>query len=83
MTYRPNAVVETRFSDQTDRIYYNSSGRMAIQIHSGDHGLPKNHTRGAHGEHAHEFIYNEAGKPSGRIERELTDTERKENGDIL
>lgn len=83
MNYRTNAIVETRFSDQTDRIYYDSSGRMAIQIHSGDHGYPKQHSFGDHGEHTHEFVYDDDGNIVSRFERELTDAEREENGDIL
>lgn len=83
MTYRPNAVVETRFSAQVDRIYYDSSGRMSIQIHSGDHGNPHQHQWGTHGEHAHDFLYDDAGTFKRRTDREITEQERKENGDIL
>lgn len=83
-TYRPNAVVETRFPEkQIDRIFYDGQGRMAIQIHSGDHGSPKQHPYGQHGEHGHDFIRDEDGKIIDRTTRELTDKERKENGDIL
>lgn len=82
--YKPNAVVETRFPEkQVDRIFYDSQGRMSVQVHSGDHGRPKYHKRGIHGEHAHEFVYGSDGNITDRIERELTDIERKENGDIL
>lgn len=82
--YRPNAVVETRFPEkQIDRIFYDSQGRMAIQIHSGDHKSPKLHPYGQHGEHGHDFIRDEKGKIIDRTTRELTDEERKENGDIL
>ena len=56
---------------------------MAIQIHSGDHGSPKQHPYGQHGEHGHDFIRDEDGKIIDRTTRELTDKERKENGDIL
>ena len=83
-TYRPNAVVETRFPKrQIDRIFYDGQGHMSIQIHSGDHGYPKSHRRGVHGEHAHEFVYDDNGTIISRFERELTDAERKENSDIL
>jgi len=57
-------------------------GCMAVQIHSGNHGQPKHHRRGKHGEHAHDFLYDDSGK-CDRRERELTDRERKENSDIL
>ncbi len=84
MTYRPNAVVETRFSEkQVDRVFYDGQGRMSVQIHSGDHGNPHQHKMGTHGEHAHDFMFDDFGKLKGRVERELTDQERVENGDIL
>lgn len=83
MQYRPNAVVETRFSGQIDRIFYDEYGRMSVQIHSGDHGQPKYHALGKHGEHAHDFLYDSSGAMKDRVERELSDREREENGDIL
>ena len=83
MQYRPNAVVETRFSEQIDRIFYDEYGRMSVQIHSGDHGQPKYHALGKHGEHAHDFLYDSSGAMKDRVERELSDREREENGDIL
>lgn len=83
MRYRPNAVVETRFSEQIDRIFYDEHGRMSVQIHSGDHGQPKYHALGKHGEHAHDFLYDSSGAMKDRVERKLSDREREENGDIL
>jgi hypothetical protein len=83
-TYKPNAVVETRFPEkQIDRIFYDSQGRMSVQVHSRDHGSPRLHPYGQHGEHGHDFIRDETGKIIDRTTRELTDGERKENGDIL
>lgn len=83
-TYRPNAVVETRFPEkQIDRIFYDSQGRMSVQVHSRDHGSPKLHPYGQHGEHGHDFIRDKNGEIIDRTTRELTDAERKENGDIL
>jgi len=84
MTYRPNAVVETQFPEkQIDRIFYDGQGRLTVQVHSRDHGSPKLHPYGKRGEHGHDFIRDENGKIIGRTTRELTDEERKENGDIL
>lgn len=83
-TYKPNAVVETRFPEkQVDRIFYDSQGRMATQVHSSHHGSPRVHPYGKHGEHGHDFLHDENGKIIDRTTRELTDAERKENSDIL
>ncbi|HIT02506.1 MAG TPA: minor capsid protein [Candidatus Enterenecus merdae] len=82
--YRPNAVLETRFpGQQVDRNFYDGQGRLVKQIHSGGHGNPKQHTLGQHGEHAHVFSYGEDGTIIDRETRDLTEAERKENGDIL
>lgn len=35
------------------------------------------------GEHAHDYVYDETGKLCDRPARELTQKERKENGDFL
>lgn len=57
---------------------------MVRQIHSDDHGRPDKHPYGEHGEHIHEYVWNKDGtKPIARKPRDLTDQERKENGDIL
>ncbi len=66
-----------------DRNYYDESGRQTKQITNHDHGRPKQHNYGKHGEHAHDYTYNENGDLTGRPSRELTEKERKENSDIL
>lgn len=38
---------------------------------------------GKYGEHVHDYIYDISGKLCGRPVRELTQNERRENGDIL
>ena len=53
------------------------------QICNNDHGHPKQHPFGKHGEHAHDYKYDANGKLLSRDARELTDEERKENSDIL
>lgn len=56
-SYRPNAVVDIRFPEkQVDRVFYDGSGKMALQIHTGDHGFPKRHPFGQHGEHQHPVV---------------------------
>lgn len=82
--YEPNAVVDTvsRGGKQRDRMIYDAEGRQIKQISNGPHGNLKQHPFGAHGEHAHDIIW-ENGEIVGRPKREITDQERKENADIL
>lgn len=82
-TYRPNAVVETRFpGQQTDRTFYDSKGHMVLQVHSGPHKRPEKHPYGTHGEHAHAYTWTD-GHISNREDRELSKEERMTNADIL
>lgn len=80
----PNSVTQiTNKHGGIDRNYYDETGRQIKQISNNNHGNPKTHNYGEHGEHAHDYIYDDSGKLTGRPIRELTDRERKENGDIL
>lgn len=86
--YKPYAVIETKTVSksgvsQINRNFYDEFGRLSKQIHSGDHGNPKAHPYGKHGEHRHEFIWIEGEKYPIRNTDELTDFDRKENSDIL
>ena len=80
----PNSIVErTNKNGGVDRNYYDEDGKQSKQISNHDHGNPKRHEYGKHGEHAHDYIYDEDGKLADRTTRELSDKERKENDDIL
>lgn len=83
-TYKPFAVVDTlsQNGQQHDRTFYDAEGRMIRQISSGPHGNLKKHPFGQNGEHAHDILWKE-GKITARPVRELTESERKENADIL
>ena len=83
-TYRPYAVVQTVSgkAGQIDRIIYGEDGIMVKQIHAGNHGYPNRHRYGENGEHAHDYIWEEDGTLK-RTNRELSDAERKEHGDIV
>lgn len=84
LTGEPNTITQvTNAKGGIDRNYYDESGRQSKQISNNDHGRPKGHDYGEHGEHAHDYIYDDSNKLIGRPTRELNDTERKENGDIL
>lgn len=80
----PNSITQIkRKNGGIDRNYYDNLGRQSKQISNNDHGQPVQHPYGEHGEHAHDYIYDNDGKLTGRPVRELTLVERKENGDIL
>jgi len=82
--YKPNAVVDTMSRDgkQHDRTIYDASGIMQTQIHGGDHGHPKQHPFGKHGEHIHDYTWTAQAKPE-RPGREATAEERIWHKDIL
>lgn len=85
--YRPNAVIKqiTRTKNGVESIsrnIYDKDSKLIKQIHNSNHGNSKAHPYGVNGEHVHEFIW-ENDNIVGRIVRELTESERKENGDIL
>ena len=84
LTAEPNSITQyTSAKGGIDRNYYGPDGRQIKQISNNNHGNPKQHHHGEHGEHAHDYIYDENGNLIGRPDRELTDEEREENGDIL
>ena len=66
-----------------DRNYYGDDGHQIKQISNNGHGHPKEETIGKHGEHAHDYEFNENGELEHQPARELTYWERKENEDIL
>ncbi len=80
----PHSVVDYLGSDNkvNNRSFYDSNGRLIKQINPNDHGAPKKHPYGEHGEHVHEFVW-EDDKLIDRITRELTVEERERNRDIL
>ena len=67
-----------------DRNYYGPNGAQIKQISNNDHGHKKESKFGEHGEHAHNYYYDETTNRTVHGEpRDLTDEERKENADIL
>lgn len=64
------------------RNYYGADRRQTKQISNNDHGHKKERGFGQHGEHAHDYVWQD-GKPHHLSARELTADERKENSDIL
>lgn len=65
------------------RTFYGYDGYKGKDITNHDHGFPSKHPYGEHGEHAHEYEWDENGRLKNRLTREITEKERKENSDIL
>lgn len=77
----PNSVVDHINDDGTikARAFYDSNGRKYKELHFGTHGNPKTHPYGEHGEHAHDYEWNEDGSLKSKNVREITGIERTEN----
>lgn len=79
----PNSITQvTNKKGGIDRNYYGDDGKQIKQISNNNHGNPRSHQFGKHGEHAHDYIWlgNEIVQ---RLTRELSEDERKENDDII
>ena len=84
LTGPPNGITQkTNKFGGIDRNYYDSNGRQYKQISNNDHNHPKYKGFGEHGEHAHDYVYDDDGNLIDRPARELTKEERHFNGDIL
>ena len=79
----PNSVIDHVRDDGSikTRAFYDADVWKVREIHTSDHGKPKQHPYGEHGEHAHEYKWEDDG--CVRTSRELSEEERKENKDIL
>ena len=83
LTGTPNSITQlTSKRGGIERNYYVETGKQYKQIINNNHGNAKMHPYGKHGDHAHDYVY-EDGKLIDRPTRELTENERKENLDIL
>lgn len=80
----PNSITQKKNAGGgLDRNYYGADGKQTKQISNHDHGHPKQHPYGNHGEHTHDYIWDDNGNLIGRTTRELNDQERKDEGDML
>lgn len=81
----PNSITDHIGNDgKVDvRSFYDKYGWKAKDIHLSDHGNPKQHPFGEHGEHIDLYEWNDDGSLKRIERREITDDERKENKDIL
>ena len=64
------------------RTFYDEEGKIYFDVHTTHHNYPKQHPFGNHGEHAHDITWKN-GQPNWPKGRNLSDAERKDNGDII
>lgn len=83
--YKPYAVIDTvsRGGKQLDRTVYDANGKLSKQIHGGNHGHPKQHPFGIHGEHVHDYVWHDGADKPDRTTREATEEERIRHKNIL
>lgn len=81
----PNFVIDHIGTDgKVDtRGFYDDNGMKQKDIHVTNHGNPKWHNFGNHGEHGHDYVWEADGRLREKTTRELTEQERRENGDIV
>ena len=80
----PNSITQTvGKKGGITRNYYDANGDQILQISNNGHGHKKEEALGKHGEHAHDYYRGPDGLLKHGPARELTDDERRENGDIL
>ncbi len=83
-TASPNSVTQrSGAKGGIDRNYYGLDGRQTLQISNHGHGHKKEEALGLHGEHAHDYIWDENGHMTRGQARELTERERRDNSDFL
>ncbi len=82
---KPNAIIDHKMeSGSVDvRSFYDSKGWKIKDIHTTDHGNPKRHPYGNHGEHVHDYVWNDDGTLKEKMDRALTDEEKERNSDIV
>lgn len=84
LTEEPFVVTEVKNKKGgISRNYYGDNGRQTKQISNNSHGHKAVENYGKHGEHAHDYEWDDDGNLIGRPYRELTEKEREENDDIL
>ncbi len=84
ITAKPNSITQkTNAKGGIDRNYYGDDGRQVKQISNNDHGHKAERDFGNHGEHAHDYYWDENGNVERKDARELTEQEREDNSDFL
>ncbi len=84
LTGTPNSITQViNKKGGINRNYYDESGNQYKQISNNSHGHKKESGLGIHGEHAHDYSFDEKGMLVRGEARELTGEEREENSDII
>lgn len=85
LTFAPNTITQVvNKRGGITRNYYGKTGVQIKQISNNDHGHIKESKLGKHGEHAHDYHFdNDKKRTVHEKARELTSEERKENADII
>jgi len=65
------------------RSFYGDDGMKQKDLHTDDHGFPNRHKFGQHGEHAHDYEWDEDGRLKNKTTREISKEERERSGDIF
>lgn len=81
---KPNSITQTvNKKGGVNRNYYDANGDQFLQISNNGHSNAPEEDKGTYGEHAHDYVIDNTGKRHRKDARELTETERRENSDIL
>lgn len=84
VTGKPNSITQyTNAKGGIDRNYYGNDGKQTLQISNNGHGHKTEELLGKHGEHAHDYRWDNAGNFTRSEARELNEQERGDNSDIL
>ncbi|MCI8569718.1 MAG: hypothetical protein HFH39_11740 [Lachnospiraceae bacterium] len=75
----PNSIID----HLSDKGNIKTRGLKKMEIHTSDHGNRKCHNYGNHGEHGHDYEWDDDGRLKSKKDRELSPKEREENKDIL
>lgn len=82
----PNSIIDhvSNSGFVKSRAFYDDAGWKEKEIHTTNHGNPKHHPYGTHGEHIHYYTWDqESGQRIGSKTEEIPSKLRKENEDIL
>lgn len=81
----PNTVIDHLNKDGAVNVrsFYGTDGLKEKDLHTDDHGYPKQHPYGDHGEHAHDYEWDADGRLKNKTTREISKEEKERSGDIF
>lgn len=84
VTRKQNSITQrTNAKGGIDRNYYGDDGKQTLQISNNGHSHKTEELLGKHGEHAHDYRWDNAGNFTRSEARKLNEQERGDNSDIL